>query len=103
MFMGVWIAICILHFFIIQYGSIVMKCHISGLTGQQWLWCLIIGFLALPINFILKFIPDSVAFQMGDEEPGDVEAAANDYEELRKKAFETGQSFKQTAWTNFKA
>jgi len=34
---------------------------------------------------------------MGDEEPGDVEAAANDYEELRKKAYETSQSFKQTA------
>jgi len=33
MFMGVWLAICILHFIIIQYGSIVMKCHVDGLTG----------------------------------------------------------------------
>jgi len=33
MFMGVWLAICVLHFIIIQYGSIVMKCHVAGLTS----------------------------------------------------------------------
>jgi len=87
MFMGVWVAICVLHFIIIQFGSIVMKCHIAGLTGTQWLWCLIIGAAALPLNFLLKFVPDTVAFQMGDEEPADVEAAAADYDELRKKAY----------------
>jgi hypothetical protein len=39
------------------------------------------------LNFLLKFVPDTVAFQMGDEEPADVEAAAADYEELRTKAY----------------
>ena len=68
MFMGVWLAICVLHFIIIQFGSIVMKCHVAGLTSQQWIWCLLIGSLALPINFVLKFVPDSIAFTMGDEE-----------------------------------
>lgn len=97
MFMGVWLVIVVLHFFIIQFGSIVMKCHIAGLTGEQWIWCLVIGFMALPINLLLKFIPDTVAFQMGDEDPEDVEAAANDYEELRKKAYSISGSFKQTA------
>lgn len=87
MFMGVWLAICVLHFIIIQFGSIVMKCHIDGLTAEQWIWCLVIGFTSLPINFILKFVPDSIAFQMGDEEPEDVEQAAKDYEELRQKAY----------------
>jgi len=97
MFMGVWLAICVLHFIIIQYGSIVMKCHVAGLTGQQWVWCLIIGSVSLPVNFILKFVPDTIAFTMGDEEEEDVLQAANDYEELRKKAYETGDSFKQSA------
>lgn len=83
MFMSVWIAICVFHFFIIQFGSIVMNVHRAGLTGQQWLWCIIIGFIALPINFIAKFVPDRVAFQMGDERPEDVEASRIDYEELR--------------------
>lgn len=62
MFMGVWISICILHFIIIQFGSLVMKCHVDGLTREQWIWCLIIGFSSLPINLILKFVPDSIAF-----------------------------------------
>jgi len=74
-----------------------MKCHVAGLTGQQWVWCLIIGSVSLPVNFILKFVPDTIAFTMGDEEEEDVLQAANDYEELRKKAYETGDSFKQSA------
>jgi len=91
MFMGVWLAICVLHFIIIQYGSIVMKCHVAGLTTEQWIWCLIIGFLALPVNFMLKFVPDKIAFTMGDEEQEDVDAAANDYEELKKKAYDNSK------------
>jgi len=40
-------------------------------------------------------VDDRVAFTMGDEDPLDVEAAANDYEELRKKAYDIGDQFKQ--------
>lgn len=86
MFIGVWVAIVVLHYFIIQFGSIVMKCHIAGLTGEQWIWCIVIGLATFPINLMLKFVPDSWFFQMGDEDPADVEAAWNDYLELKKKA-----------------
>merc|ERR1712166_722097 len=47
------------------------------------------------LHFIIKFVDDRVAFTMGDEDPLDVEAAANDYEELRKKAYDIGDQFKQ--------
>lgn len=92
MFMGVWICIVFFHFIIIQFGSIVMNCHRAGLTPQQWVWSLAIGVVALPINFLLKFLPDTIAFQMGDERPEDVEAARIDYEELRKKAYDITQT-----------
>ena len=36
---------------------------------------------------------------MGDEDPADVEAAANDYEELRKKAYNIGE-FTQPVWAS---
>lgn len=39
---------------------------------------------------------------MGDEDPADVEAAAKDYEELRKKAYDIGGSFKQSKWASIK-
>lgn len=52
------------------------------------------GFISLPVNFFLKFCPDSWAVKLGDEAPEDVEAARLDYEELRSKAFSISQSFK---------
>lgn len=91
MFIGVWSAIVGLHFVIIQFGSIVMKCHIAGLTGEQWIWCIVIGLAAFPINIMLKCVPDKWAFTLGDEDPADVEAAAADYEELKQKAIDAGQ------------
>ena len=94
MFMSVWVAICFFHFLIIQFGSIVMNVHRSGLTGQQWVWCIVLGFIALPINFIAKFVPDRIFFQMGDERPEDVEASKLDYEELRQKAYDVNKSSK---------
>jgi len=61
-----------------------MKCHVNGLTGIQWAMCILIGTSVMPINFILKFIPDSIWPKLGNETEEDVIKAKNDYINLRK-------------------
>ena len=59
-----------------------MSCHVEGLTPTQWVICLCIGVSALVVNFILKFVPESIFPTLGDEDPEDVIAAIEDYESL---------------------
>jgi len=42
--------------------------------------------MSLPVNFILKFLPDTIAFTMGDESEEDIRIAREDYVTLRKIA-----------------
>lgn len=86
MFCGVWVVIVTVHYFIVQYGSVAMKVHVGGLTQEQWLICIVVGFTALPFNFILKFFPDTIAPVLGDENEDDVVNAKADYKELREQA-----------------
>jgi len=81
-FVVVWIFIAAGQFFITQYGSLAMKVHIAGLTGNQWIISVIVGFTSLIMNLILKFVPDRICFTMGEEDPEDVTAANNDYQVL---------------------
>jgi hypothetical protein len=66
-----------------------MKVHVNGLTGTQWIICVAVGFISLPMNFLLKFVPDTIAFQMGDEDEEDVRKSKEDYAVLRKIADQT--------------
>ena len=61
-----------------------MKCHINGLTGIQWAMSILIGASVMIINFILKFVPDSIWPQLGNESEEDIQKAKNDYIHLRK-------------------
>lgn len=64
-----------------------MKIHINGLTGVQWAICVITGFTSLIWNTILKVVVKEEWFpSMGDEDPADVIAAAEDYATLRRIA-----------------
>lgn len=60
MFIGVWVGIFVLQFFITQYTGLVFKVCKDGLTGIQWLICIICGFMVIPIDALIKFVPDSV-------------------------------------------
>lgn len=42
----------------------------------------VVGLVTFPINFILKFIPDTWCVVLGDEPGDDVEKAAKEYQEL---------------------
>lgn len=44
-----------------------------------------IALVTFPINLLLKFVPDTCCMTLGDEDPEEVMAAAEDYEELRAK------------------
>lgn len=68
-----------------------MKVHVAGITSQQWIICVVVGFVSLPVNLILKFVPDTIAFTMGDEDENDIRIAKEDYANLRKIAAETGK------------
>jgi len=59
--------------------------HQSGLTGTQWLYCLLIALVTFPINLFLKYVPDHLCPILGDEDPEDVRIAEEDYEVLRTK------------------
>lgn len=72
MFIGVWVVIVFGQYFIMQFGSLAMKVHVAGLTGEQWGLCLGVGALTLIWNFVLKFIPDRICPTLGDETDEDV-------------------------------
>lgn len=50
---GVEIVIQIL---IVQYGGLVFKCAVGGLTASQWCWCVGLASTTFVVNFLLKFI-----------------------------------------------
>jgi len=44
-----------IQFVMVQFGGSFAKT--VPLTLYQWLYCIVLGFLSLPIGFLLKFIP----------------------------------------------
>ena len=46
----------ICQFCIVQYGGLVFKCSVGGLTLTQWGWCLGLASSTFVISFLLKFI-----------------------------------------------
>lgn len=65
-----------------------MSVHVNGLTGTQWLYCMLISLVTFPINLMLKFVPDEMCPMLGDEDPVDIKASEEDYTTLKKKGEE---------------
>merc|ERR1712048_574171 len=83
-FAVVWVAIVILQALLISFAGRVFKCHAGGLTWQQWLWTVIPGFFTFVINFVLKFVPDSICPKLGSEDPDDLVRAEEEYAKLKR-------------------
>jgi hypothetical protein len=62
--------------------SLAFSVHLRGLTGDQWLMSVLVGLITFPINFALKFVPDTWCVVLGDEPLGDVDKASKEYQEL---------------------
>jgi len=67
--------ICILQVLLICFAGRVFKCHAGGLTIVQWAYTVIPGIASFLINFVLKFVPDTICPVLGSEEAEDVEKA----------------------------
>lgn len=81
----VWTIIVIVQILCCQLFGRFVSVHVNGLTGTQWIYCLVISLITFPINLILKFVPDTLCPVLGEEDPEDVQASINDYEVLKKK------------------
>lgn len=46
----------ICQFIIVQYGGVVFKCSVGGLTFNQWMWCIGLASTTFVISFIIKFV-----------------------------------------------
>lgn len=85
-FMIVWIIILIVQVFCAQFFGRFVSVHLNGLTSLQWIYCIVISLVTFPINFVLKWFPETLCPVLGDEDPADIEAAERDYVELQEKA-----------------
>lgn len=83
-FAVVWIMICVLQVLLICFAGRVFKCHAGGLTWQQWLYTVLPGIASFLINFVMKFVPDSICPVLGSEEMDDVEQAEKEYSRLKR-------------------
>jgi len=66
--------------------SLAFSIHLRGLTQGHWIICIVTGLVTFPINFALKFLPDTMCFTMGDEPVGDLKKADDEYKELLRIA-----------------
>lgn len=61
-FIVIWVVIVVAQILITQFGGHVFVVCLDGLTGTQWLICILVGATSLIINILIKLIPDSAPF-----------------------------------------
>jgi P-type Ca2+ transporter type 2B len=65
MFLVIWIGIFIIQILITQFTADVFMVCRHGLTLTQWAICLTLGLSTWLVDFIIKFIPDSLCPELG--------------------------------------
>jgi hypothetical protein len=99
---GLYVVIMIiiigLQFILCQFGTLAMKVHIKGLTGIQWAWCICLSLFTFPANFFLKFVPDRWFYDMGDEDPIEVDKFNADYRLLARKTRDLSNSVRNRSF-----
>jgi len=67
LFVGLWIVIAAGQVAITQFGGVMFVVNVKGLAPIQWAYSLGISLSVCVINFILKFIPDTVTPSLGQD------------------------------------
>lgn len=67
LFVGLWIVIAGGQVAITQFGGVMFVVNENGLAPIQWAWSLGISISVVIIDFILKFVPDSVTPSLGQD------------------------------------
>jgi len=75
-FVIIWIIIVGVNFLIIQYTGAFFQLHPKGLSWEQHVLCIVVSLSVLICNFILKLLPDDVAFKIGKDSVDDRRLAA---------------------------
>lgn len=65
MFCGIWMVIFVVQMVLSQFSQDIFQCSRDGLTWFQWLICLVIGIGSIPVDFLLKFVPDQCCPEIG--------------------------------------
>eukprot|EP00026_Physarum_polycephalum_P012388 Phypoly_transcript_12688.p1 GENE.Phypoly_transcript_12688~~Phypoly_transcript_12688.p1 ORF type:complete len:367 (+),score=69.68 Phypoly_transcript_12688:1-1101(+) len=64
-FVGIVLATAVLQFFIVEFGGSFIETH--SLTLSQWILCILIGALSIPIGFLQRMIPVEGFLRRGEE------------------------------------
>lgn len=67
MFLLIWVGIFIIQVLITQFTADVFMVCREGLTPTQWAICLGLGFSSWVVDYIIKFIPDSMCPELGSK------------------------------------
>lgn len=65
MFLSIWVAIFVVQIIITQFTADIFQVNRNGLTLIQWGICLALGLSSWVVDFISKFIPDTLCPELG--------------------------------------
>lgn len=68
LYVSIIFAIAIVQIILSQFTADVFSCARGGLSVTQWIICIILGASVLPVNFLIKFVPDSFGIELGNKE-----------------------------------
>lgn len=68
LYVSIIAAITITQIIISQFTADVFRCARGGLSITQWIICIVLGASVLPINFLIKFVPDKFGIELGNKE-----------------------------------
>merc|ERR1719498_1304442 len=67
LFVVLWIVIAAGQVAITQFGGVMFVVNSNGLAPIQWAYSLIISISVIVVDFILKFVPDTVTPSLGQD------------------------------------
>ena len=70
MFLIIWFIILILQILITQFTQDIFVVARDGLYWGQWLLCFLFGVSVLPVDALIKFLPDNVCPEIGKQKGG---------------------------------
>ena len=63
-FISIFIVEWVCQYSIVEYGGLIFKCSVGGLTTGQWLICIILGAVSLFIAFFVKVVNVEYLFEL---------------------------------------
>jgi Ca2+ transporting ATPase len=55
-FITIWVATVIIQIIFLQIGGKALSCKYGGLNTEQWIWCLAIGVVELPVQQVINLV-----------------------------------------------